>query len=123
MGGALTGIHVLDLTDDIAGQFCARMLADYGAEVVLVEPPEGSLTRQAGAVLFRHLNTGKKRAVPAAMAKLAAEADVILVGAAADRSALAALAPPRGGAPPAAEAVAAALAGRGRRYLMWLWVV
>ena len=93
MGGALTGIHVLDLTDDIAGQFCARMLADYGAEVVLVEPPEGSLTRQAGAVLFRHLNTGKKRAVPAAMAKLAAEADVILVGAAADRSALAALAP------------------------------
>ncbi len=93
MAGALAGIHVLDLTDDIAGQFCARMLADYGAEVVLVEPPDGSRTRQGASALFRHLNTGKAGATPAALATLPAAADVILVGAQADRASLTTLAP------------------------------
>ena len=93
MSGALTGIHVLDLTDEIAGQFCARMLADYGAEVVLVETSGGGRMRQAGERLFRHLNTGKIAAASSALAELAADADVILVGAQADRAALSALAP------------------------------
>ena len=44
---ALDGLRVLDLSDDIAGQYCGRLLADYGAEVILVEPPEGSSLRQA----------------------------------------------------------------------------
>ena len=66
MAGALAGIRVLDLSDSIAGQFCTRMLADYGAEVLLVEPPGGGAMRRARPVAqdgtsfaFRHLNTGK----------------------------------------------------------------
>ena len=42
MSGALRGLRVLDLSDSIAGQFCCRMMADFGARVTLVEPPAGS---------------------------------------------------------------------------------
>ena len=44
--GPLTGIKVLDLSEDIAGSFCARLLADYGADVLKVEPPAGSAMRR-----------------------------------------------------------------------------
>jgi crotonobetainyl-CoA:carnitine CoA-transferase CaiB-like acyl-CoA transferase len=68
---ALDFVRVLDFSESIAGQFCCRMLADYGADVTLMEPPEGSVTRSMGpfgkgttdnrdSVLFRHLNLGKK---------------------------------------------------------------
>jgi benzylsuccinate CoA-transferase BbsE subunit len=40
----LDGIKVLDLSDE-KGQFCGKLLADMGADVVLVEPPEGSHVR------------------------------------------------------------------------------
>ena len=46
--GMLEGVRVLDLSQDIAGSFCARLLADYGAEVVKVEPPQGSALRRMG---------------------------------------------------------------------------
>ena len=46
--GMLEGVRVLDLSHDIAGSFCARLLADYGAEVVKVEPPKGSDLRRMG---------------------------------------------------------------------------
>ena len=36
---ALGNYRVLDLSESTAGQFCGRMLADYGARVTLVEPP------------------------------------------------------------------------------------
>ena len=36
--GPLEGVRVLDLSHDIAGSFSARLLADYGADVVKVEP-------------------------------------------------------------------------------------
>ena len=42
----LTGLVVVDLSSDIAGAYCTKMLADGGAEVVMVEPVGGSPLRQ-----------------------------------------------------------------------------
>ena len=39
-------ILVLDLTNTICGMHCAKMFADYGAEVILVEPVGGSPARR-----------------------------------------------------------------------------
>ena len=44
--GPLDGVKVLDLSEDIAGSFCARLLADYGAEVLKLEPPSGAALRR-----------------------------------------------------------------------------
>lgn len=41
----LDGVRVIDFTDGAAG-FAARFLADLGADVVLVEPPEGAASRR-----------------------------------------------------------------------------
>src|SRR5947209_7397861 len=41
-------IVVLDLTSNIRGMHCAKLFADYGAEVILVEPLEGSRARGIG---------------------------------------------------------------------------
>ena len=69
---ALSGTRVLDLTHYIAGPFCTKMLADYGAEVVKVERPGwGDAARRMGPFLndephpersglFLYLNTNKK---------------------------------------------------------------
>ena len=46
--GALEGVKVLDLSEDVAGSFCARLLADYGADVLKVEPPGGAALRRMG---------------------------------------------------------------------------
>ena len=71
--GALEGVKVLDLSEDIAGSFCARLLADYGADVLKLEPPAGSALRQMGpffhddphpdkSLFFLVLNLNKKSA-------------------------------------------------------------
>ena len=72
MEHALDGVKVLDLTHYIAGPYCTKLLADFGAEVIKIERPGlGDGTRQMGPFfggdphpeksgLFLHLNTNKK---------------------------------------------------------------
>ena len=65
-GDALAGLRVLDFTSMIAGPYAARLLADVGAEVIKIEPPDGEDMRQRAPLhnghsrYFGQLNAGKK---------------------------------------------------------------
>ncbi len=69
--GALEGVSVLDLTHCIAGPYCTRLLAGFGAEVLKIEPPGGEKGRRMAPFLhddpgpdsslpFAYLNIGKR---------------------------------------------------------------
>lgn len=69
---ALADVRVLDLTHHLAGPFCTKLLADYGADVIKIERPNiGDPTRGSGPFLdddphqeksgtFFHLNMNKR---------------------------------------------------------------
>src|SRR5580693_2161167 len=66
--GPLAGIRVLDLTSVVVGPTATLTLAQQGAEVIKLEPPEGDLMRRLGgrprtpgmAPKFLHFNRGKR---------------------------------------------------------------
>jgi CoA:oxalate CoA-transferase len=62
----LQGVRVLDFSIMLAGPYCARLLADVGAEVIKIEPPEGddmrlrTPLRDGHSAYFGQLNAGKR---------------------------------------------------------------
>ncbi|HUU33121.1 MAG TPA: CoA transferase, partial [Vicinamibacterales bacterium] len=88
----LDGIVVLDVTQVMAGPYCAMLLADMGARVIKVEPPRGDSTRaMAGGQhgenhAYNAVNRGKLGVVldlqhedgRAAFRRLAATADILI---------------------------------------------
>ena len=65
----LKGLKILDLTRVMAGPFCTALLADLGAEVIKLEPPQGDDYRHIGpfvqgeSALFTLMNRGKQSIV------------------------------------------------------------
>jgi crotonobetainyl-CoA:carnitine CoA-transferase CaiB-like acyl-CoA transferase len=71
---ALKGFRVVELAGSVAAEYCGKLLADFGAEVIKVEPPRGSVTRAMAPIvgghegpersaLFAYLNTNKRSVV------------------------------------------------------------
>lgn len=72
---ALVGIRIVELAETVAGEYCGKLLSDFGADVIKVEAPgRGSPTRTMaplvaadagpeGSALFAYLNTNKRSVV------------------------------------------------------------
>jgi crotonobetainyl-CoA:carnitine CoA-transferase CaiB-like acyl-CoA transferase len=67
----LAGVRVLELAQEISGPFCGKLLAEFGAQVIKVEPPSGDMTRHRapfahdqpdpeGGLEYLYLNTAKR---------------------------------------------------------------
>jgi crotonobetainyl-CoA:carnitine CoA-transferase CaiB-like acyl-CoA transferase len=86
MDRPLRGLRVLDLSQGGAGEQAGGLLADYGADVILVEPPAGASLRHWSAAAASVFNRGKRSVVvdPSDAASkdrilaLASSADVII---------------------------------------------
>jgi crotonobetainyl-CoA:carnitine CoA-transferase CaiB-like acyl-CoA transferase len=92
--GALAGLKVIDLSRVLGGPYCGQMLADHGAEVIKVEPPQGDETRLWGppfdqegiSAYFAGINRNKRTIAldlskpegRDVLLKLLAEADVLI---------------------------------------------
>lgn len=89
----LSGIKVIDLSTVVFGPLAGQILADYGADVIKVEAPEGDLTRAIGpaaepgmSAMFLGVNRNKRSLAVdlkkpegrAALHKLLAGADVLM---------------------------------------------
>lgn len=90
--GLLDGIRVLDLSRVLAGPYAGQLLADMGADVIKIEPPEGDPARGIGphvdgrSLYFSALNSNKRGIVldltteagQEALTALLADADILL---------------------------------------------
>ncbi|WP_248824885.1 CaiB/BaiF CoA-transferase family protein [Frankia umida] len=84
----MAGWRVLEVGESVAVSFCTRLLADLGAEVVMVEPPSGHVLRAAEprtaagvSARFVYLSAGKRsviRPVGEGILELAAAADLLV---------------------------------------------
>lgn len=63
--GPFAGLRVIEVASNVAGPYCAKLLADLGADVLKVEPPGGDPSRQLAddperSPLFLYCNTSKR---------------------------------------------------------------